>query len=115
LYKLFIERNLFLLNAGGSMGLIIPSSFLNEATSEKLRKHIFNTCRVEEVLEIPERSRLFHGVNQATAVLVLNKSAGGVGSFKLRLGAGAGDIGDAEGSISISYRELEGLTDGRME
>ena len=115
LYKLFIERNLFLLNAGGSMGLIIPSSFLNEATSEKLRRHIFNTCRVEEVLEIPERSRLFHGVNQATAVLVLNKSAGGVGSFKLRLGAGASDIGVEEGSISISYRELEGLTDGRME
>jgi len=59
LYKLFIERNLGFLKDGGSMGLIIPSSFLNEATSEMLRKHIFETCSLEEIVEIPELSRIF--------------------------------------------------------
>ncbi len=48
LYKLFIERNLSLLKKNGSMGLIFPASFLNEATSEKLRKHLFHTCEIEE-------------------------------------------------------------------
>jgi Alw26I/Eco31I/Esp3I family type II restriction m6 adenine DNA methyltransferase len=115
LYKLFIERILSLLKHGGSMGLIIPSSFLNETTSEKLRKHLFKTCSVEEIVEIPERSRLFPGVNQATAILVLNHLAGGAGSFKLRLGVSASDIDAGGSSISINYEELEALTDGRME
>ena len=57
LYKLFIERNLSLLREQGSMCLIFPSSFLNETTSERLRKQIFSNYAVEEVLEIPERSR----------------------------------------------------------
>ena len=47
LYKLFIERNLSLLKKKGSMGLIFPASFLNEATSEKLRAHLFKSCEVE--------------------------------------------------------------------
>jgi adenine-specific DNA-methyltransferase len=115
LYKLFVERNLAFLKHEGSMGLIIPSSFLNEATSGKLRKHLFDTCRMEEVVEIPELSRIFRGVNQATAILIFNMSHAGGGSFKLRLGAGAGDLGATDGSISITYKELEKLTSGRME
>lgn len=115
LYKLFVERNLAFLKDGGSMGLIIPLSFLNEATSGKLRRHLFDTCRVEEVLEIPELARIFRGVNQATAILVFNKSAPGDGSFRLRLGAGAGDLDAANGSISIGYKELDKLTAGGME
>jgi Alw26I/Eco31I/Esp3I family type II restriction m6 adenine DNA methyltransferase len=114
LYKLFVERNLAFLKDGGSMGLIIPSSFLNEATSGKLRKHLFDTCRMEEVVEIPELSRVFTGVSQATAILILGKSRAGDGSFTLRLGAGAGDLGAADGSISITYKELEKLTSGMM-
>lgn len=115
LYKLFIERNLSFLRDGGSMGLIIPSSFLNEATSEKLRRYIFDTCSMEEVIEFPERSRIFHKVNQATAVLVLNKSKARGVRFKLRSGISAGDLETDNGSISIGYEELERFTDGRME
>jgi|GEM_PF-6010199 len=115
LYKLFLERNLSFLKAGGSMGLIIPSSFLNEATSEKLRKHVFDICNMDEIVEIPEISRIFPGVNQATAILVLNKSHAHGVTFKLKLGAGIGDLEHGNSSISIGYQELEALTDGRME
>ncbi len=115
LYKLFLERNLSFLKAGGSMGLIIPSSFLNEATSEKLRKHLFDTCGMEEIIEIPERSRIFHGVNQGTAILVLNRSPPNDGLFTLKLGMDISGLDRSDSSISIGYGELDTLTDGRME
>lgn len=114
LYKLFMERNLSFLKNGGSMGLIIPSSFLNEATSEKLRRHLFDSCRIEEIVEFPERSRIFQGVNQGTAIIVLNKTRADGGRFKLRVGKEAVDFGAGDGMV-ISYEELGRLTDGRME
>ncbi len=115
LYKLFIERNLELLTTGGSMGLIIPSSFLNEATSETLRKHIFETCSLEEIVEIPELSRIFPGINQATAIIVLKKSKALHGSLRLRLGADEGSLETGNSSVNIAYDELAEFTDGRME
>ncbi|BAI61626.1 conserved hypothetical protein [Methanocella paludicola SANAE] len=115
LYKLFIERNLGFLKESGRMGLIIPSSFLNEATSEKLRKHIFDTCSLEEVVEIPERSRIFPGVNQATAIIVLKKSKASHGRLWLRLGADGDTLGTGNSPIAIAYAELAEFTDGRME
>lgn len=115
LYKLFIERNLLLLKKGGSMGLIFPASFLSEATSEKLRKHIFHACSVEEIVEIPERSKLFSGVNQATAILILNKTPPEKNNFTLRHGASLAGIDSEDGVTLIADAELEVLTDGRME
>lgn len=109
LYKLFMERNLSFLRDGGSMGLIVPSSFLNESTSERLRRHMFESCAVEEIVEFPERSRIFRGVNQGTAIIVLNKSKMDGGHFRLRPGKPIGD------GILIGYVELGRLTDGRME
>lgn len=115
LYKLFIERNLDLLTDGGSMGLIIPSSFLNESSSEMLRKHLFDMCSLDEIIEIPERSRIFPGVNQATAIMVLHKSRAGTGSFRLRTGVAADSLDCGDGSVQVSYGELAGFSDGRME
>jgi Alw26I/Eco31I/Esp3I family type II restriction m6 adenine DNA methyltransferase len=107
LYKLFIERNLSLLKKNGSMGLIFPASFLNEATSEKLRAHLFKSCEIEEIVEIPERARIFPDVNQAIVIMFLNKSPAREDGFMLRIGAG-----DA---ICIPYKVLESLTSGKME
>ncbi|HTY90349.1 MAG TPA: N-6 DNA methylase [Methanocella sp.] len=115
LYKLFIERNLGFLKDGGSMGLIIPSSFLNESSSEMLRKHLFDTCSLEEVVEIPERSRIFPRVNQATAIVVLNKSRANNGHLRLRMGVDSESLDNGDGSISVGYAELAGVSDGRME
>ncbi|WP_424357404.1 Eco57I restriction-modification methylase domain-containing protein [Methanocella sp. MCL-LM] len=112
LYKLFIERNLSLLKADGSLGLIIPSSFLNETSSEKLRRHIFDTCSIGEIVEIPEKARAFDRVNQATAIIVLHRGEPG-SQFSLRLGA---DVETLEGeSISVNLDELKTLTNSRME
>lgn len=115
LYKLFIERNLGLLEDGGSMGLIVPASFLNEASSEPLRKHLFSACTIDEVTEIPEHSRIFPGVSQAAAILVLRKTPAGQGHFSLRAGVTAEGLDSAGGAMPVSYGELADLTDGRME
>ncbi|HEY3422002.1 MAG TPA: Eco57I restriction-modification methylase domain-containing protein, partial [Methanocellaceae archaeon] len=115
LYKLFIERNLSLLRKNGSMGLIFPASFLNEATSEKLRTHLFRTCEIEELVEIPERAKIFGGVNQATVILFLNKSLAEEGGFLLRIGTSMQAIDNAGDAIHVSYKELDSLTGGKME
>jgi hypothetical protein len=112
LYKLFIERNLSLLKEDGSMGLIIPSSFLNEATSAPLRQHIFHTCTVEEFVEIPEKARAFDTVSQATAILICHRGEPG-SRFSLRLGADSESL-DRE-AISVDLAELQAITRGRME
>lgn len=115
LYKLFIERNLSLLKKNGSMGLIFPASFLNEATSEKLRAHLFQSCEVEELVEIPERAKIFNGVNQATVILFLSKSPAKEGGFLLRIGSNMHDIGAKGDAIHVSYNELGSLTKNKME
>ena len=112
LYKLFVERNLSLLKDDGSMGLIIPSSFLNEATSLRLRQRIFETCKVDDIVEIPETSRAFSTVNQATTIVICHRGITG-SQFDLRLGA---DITNLDGeSLTINIDELRAITQGRME
>jgi Alw26I/Eco31I/Esp3I family type II restriction m6 adenine DNA methyltransferase len=116
LYKLFIEKDLELINKKGSIGLIIPSSFLTEISSRKLRSHIFEKFYLNEVIEIPERSRIFGKVNQATSIIILHGSSSGHDSFKLRTGVDAESLASGKtDSITIGYDELKEITDGRME
>jgi Alw26I/Eco31I/Esp3I family type II restriction m6 adenine DNA methyltransferase len=113
LYKLFIERNLSLLREQGSMCLIFPASFLNETTSEPMRKQIFSSYAVEEIIEIPERSRLFGGVNQATCIFTCRK---GTLLNKLKVKPGAGiDSLESCPEITVDLSELSVMTMGRME
>lgn len=112
LYKLFVERNLSLLREDGSLGLIIPAPFLNEATSTRLRQHLFEVCAVEEIVEIPENARPFEGISQATAILLCHRGQPGA-HFGLRLGAAVESL---EGPpISIDLDELRTLTGSRLE
>jgi Alw26I/Eco31I/Esp3I family type II restriction m6 adenine DNA methyltransferase len=113
LYKLFVERNLSLLRKQGSMCLIFPSSFLNETTSEPLRKQIFSNYAVEEIIEIPERSRLFGGVNQATCIFTCRKGAP-LNELKVKPGAGIDSLESCP-AITIDLNELNAMTLGRME
>lgn len=44
LFRLFVERNLGLLAAGGSLNYVLPSALMFEEGSTVLRKHIFTHC-----------------------------------------------------------------------
>lgn len=113
LYKLFIERNLALLREKGSMCLIFPSSFLNETTSTRLRQHLLSNCNVEEIVEIPERSKLFDGVNQATCIVTCRKGAP-TNYLRIKHDADIDNLG-GDGTIQVDIAELSAMTAGRME
>ena len=74
LYKLFIERSYSLLQERGYFSMIFPSSFLGENDSKELRKLFFEECKVDKILEFPEKTRVFEGNTQAVCVLFYEKS-----------------------------------------
>ncbi|HMK47524.1 MAG TPA: N-6 DNA methylase [Methanocella sp.] len=112
LYKLFIERNLALLKSSGSLGIIIPSPFLNEATSTRLRQHIFTTCKVEEIVEIPEAEHVFDGISQAAAIIFC-RSVGAGNRVRLRTGVSLKNLDG--NTITINLEKLNAITRARME
>ena len=49
-YPLFIERGIELLRNGGRLAYILPDSFLVGKYFEKIRSHILDTCKIEEIV-----------------------------------------------------------------
>ena len=49
-YPLFIERSIKLLSEGGIMAFILPDSFLVGKYFSKIRKHILDTCKIQEIV-----------------------------------------------------------------
>ncbi|MHA1305051.1 MAG: Eco57I restriction-modification methylase domain-containing protein, partial [Candidatus Heimdallarchaeaceae archaeon] len=74
LYKLFLERSYNLLKEKGYFSMIFPSSFLGENDSKKLRRLFFEECKVDKILEFPERTRVFEGNTQAVCIQFYKKS-----------------------------------------
>jgi len=77
LYKLFLERSYNLLKGDGYFSMIFPSSFLGENDSKELRKLFFEECKINRILEFPERTRVFEGNTQAVCILFYKKSKTG--------------------------------------
>ncbi|RLG29485.1 hypothetical protein DRN98_08340, partial [Methanosarcinales archaeon] len=74
LYKLFLERAYNILKTNGYFSMIFPSSFLGENDSKELRKLFFEECKVDKMLEFPEKTRVFEGNTQAVCTLFYKKS-----------------------------------------
>ena len=70
LARFFIERSLSLLRSAGRLACIVPSTFLADHRSARLRRHLLEDHRVAELNLIPEDARLFVDVNQPTCVIV---------------------------------------------
>lgn len=49
-FELFIENGIKLLRKGGLLGFIIPSPFLTNLYSRKLREHIITSCSLKEIV-----------------------------------------------------------------
>lgn len=69
--RFFLERSLSLLKAGGVKSSIVPSTFLADHRSARLRRHLLEDRRVIAIDLIPEDARLFVGVNQPTCVITV--------------------------------------------
>jgi hypothetical protein len=75
LYRLFLERSLQLVEAGGRIRLIVPDSLLREQSSAPLRALLVTKHEWTSIWAFPESARLFAGVTQG--VLVLGLTVGG--------------------------------------
>jgi len=73
LYKLFLEKIIKIIEfSNGKAGLIIPSTFTNDLSCNKIRKFIIEKNIIEEIILLPESAKTFTGVHQAFAILILD-------------------------------------------
>ncbi len=63
LFRLFVERNLGLLNAGGSLNYVLPSALMFEEGSTGLRKHIFTHRQMTFFYSFENRNGIFPDVD----------------------------------------------------
>jgi hypothetical protein len=65
LFRLFVERNLGLLNAGGSLNYVLPSALMFEEGSMGLRRHIFTQCRLAFFYSFENNRGIFPDVHRS--------------------------------------------------
>ncbi len=63
LFRFFVERNLGLLAAGGSLNYVLPSALMFEEGSMALRKHIFTHCHMPFFWSFENRNGIFPDVD----------------------------------------------------
>lgn len=71
--KLFMAAALELLSPEGLLVAITPSAWLGDETSSDFRQNIIEQRVIHELWLIPEKAKMFKGVNQPTAVSILSK------------------------------------------
>ncbi len=65
LFRLFVERNLGLLNPGGSLNYVLPSALMFEEGSMGLRKHIFTHCQMAFFYSFENNQGIFPDVHRS--------------------------------------------------
>jgi hypothetical protein len=65
LFRLFVERNLKLLNAGGSLNYVLPSALMFEEGSTLLRQHIFTHAQLRFFYSFENRNGIFPDVHRS--------------------------------------------------
>ena len=63
LFRFFVERNLGLLNAGGSLNYVLPSALMFEEGSMALRRHIFTQAQLRFFYSFENRNNIFLDVD----------------------------------------------------
>ncbi len=72
IFSLFIYQGLKWLKNGGYLAFVVPPSMNNGAYFSNLRNFIINNANIEH-LEIIKDSKIFHGAQQSTMLIVLKK------------------------------------------
>ena len=73
LYQLSLEAMLGMLQKGGEMGIICPSTLFADISASKLRKHLLSKNNVTYIKYFSEDDPLFDNVTQATCIFHLTK------------------------------------------
>ena len=75
LYQLSLEAMLGMLQDGGEMGIICPSTLFADISASSLRKHLLSKNNVTYIKFFSEDDPLFDNVTQATCIFHLTKGA----------------------------------------
>lgn len=73
LYQLSLEAMLGMLQTGGEMGIICPSTLFADISASSLRKHLLSKNKVSYIKYFTEDDPLFDNVTQATCIFHLTK------------------------------------------
>jgi hypothetical protein len=76
LYQLFLERTLGLLRNGGRLGLVLPSGLATDCGAAPLRRALMDRTRIDSLLSLENRERLFP-VHRSLKFLLLSATSGG--------------------------------------
>jgi type I restriction-modification system DNA methylase subunit len=70
LYAIFLERAIQLLESTGKFGFIIPNSLLYQSSYQKLRKHILEKSKLQNIVRLPDNT--FEGVKAESLIIIGN-------------------------------------------
>jgi len=75
LYRHFIERSIRLLNVGGVLSFIVPSTLIADRSSSGIRRMFKEMSKTDFIVEFPENAKIFESITQATTIFLLSRSA----------------------------------------
>ena len=75
LYKIFAERDINLIKEDGRVGLIMPTSLLNDQSNTKLRQFIASNFTYIEANQFPERARVFKQITQDVCIYIFTNDS----------------------------------------
>ncbi len=70
LYAIFLERAIQLMEATGKFGFIIPNSLLYQSSYQKLRRHILEKSKLQNIVRLPDNT--FEGVKAESLIIIGN-------------------------------------------
>jgi Alw26I/Eco31I/Esp3I family type II restriction m6 adenine DNA methyltransferase len=83
-YRIFIERGIRLLAQRGYFSYINPNTYLTSSDSYETRKYLLENTELIDIVEYPERIKIFTEVTQAVTTLVLRNFETGKKTFRLK-------------------------------
>ena len=75
MFHLFLQRGISLLDYGGLLGFIVPTTLLNNVYAEKLRRQVMATCQINTISVSTER--VFSDADVHTSVFVFQREKDG--------------------------------------
>ncbi|MDI9312239.1 MAG: TaqI-like C-terminal specificity domain-containing protein, partial [Limnohabitans sp.] len=70
LYAIFLEKAIQLMESTGKFGFIIPSSLLFQSSYQKLRRHILEKSKLQNIVRLPDNT--FEGVKAESLIIIGN-------------------------------------------
>lgn len=73
IYALFVYRNIEIADLKCKVGLITPNTYLGLFYYEKLRKLLIDNYKIEKIIDLPNKLKVFEDVNIDTVISIFSK------------------------------------------